>query len=1168
MWYHESGITACCMKPFIHLHLHSEYSLLDSTLRIKDLVRKAGEYNMPAAALTDHGSMLGAIHFHDEAMKGGIKPIIGSELYVAMGSRLEKPERGEDRTNYHHLVALVKNDQGYKNLCELITRSYIEGFYRKPRVDKELLEKYGDGLIIMSACIQGEIPYLLLRDHDDQAEAAARWYQNRFRDDFFLEIQDHGLPQQREVLPKLVELAHRLSIPLVASNDVHYTNLGDADARDILICLQTREVLANDERAMKKETEEMYFKSTAEMERLFPAYPESLAVTMDIAARCQFSFRLGKYFLPEFKVPVGTTIDDYFEKICLDGFARLQQEYLAKGKKLKHPIPQYEERLRYEIEKIREMGFPGYFLIVWDILRHAREIGIPVGPGRGSVVGSLVAFAMSITQIDPLEYDLIFERFLNPSRVSMPDIDMDFDGERRDEVISYIRQRYGEENVAQIITFGKMKARLAVRDIGRVMGIALPNVDRLAKMIPEGPGVTLTQVLKDNKDLEKEIRGNPETGKLFDFALKLESNVRHTSMHAAGVVIAPRKLTEFMPLYKTRDDITTHFEKEEVEHLGLLKMDILGLKTLTIIRNILSELRAVEGKEIDLDNIPLTDARTFKVFQKGDTDGIFQFESSGMRDMLKKVKPTRIEDLIVLNGLYRPGPLQAGMVDTYINRKIGREEVEYIIPEVEDVLKDTCGIIVFQEQVMRILVKVAGFTMSGADEIRKIMGKKQMDKMPAQHKKFMEMATARGFDKKKLDVLWSQMETFAGYGFNKSHSAAYAYLAYQTAYLKAHFPVYFMAAHLSSESEKTSTSSKIIQYISESKKMGFDILPPDINRSHENFRVESPTSIRFGLVGLKGAGASAVASIMAARDAGGPFASYSDFLRRIDLTKVNKTVVEGLTKAGALDGFGIRRKVLFESLPDCLRQAQSLAKRGETPQRSLFADAALSEVVIAPEFAALEEWSEAELIQGEKEIGGVYITRSPVEKFAAEITKVSNTSIGAILAKEFTGEQIKLGGAVTSFSERKSRKGAPYGELFFEDLTGRIKVLAFKDRWIKVREELKVDTPYFLEGKNSEGEEATIYLESLVELESFLKKKARKILIHLRYDQITPAFNEKLQGKLERNRDSVPYMVEVVRPDGYRVILNAEENQGLKATTAMKRDIEKLTGENSVEILF
>jgi len=1156
------------MKPFIHLHLHSEYSLLDSTLRIKDLVRKAGEYNMPAAALTDHGSMLGAIHFYDEAMKGGIKPIIGSELYVAMGSRLEKPERGEDRTNYHHLVALVKNDQGYKNLCELITRSYIEGFYRKPRVDKELLEKYGDGLVIMSACIQGEIPYLLLRDHDDQAEAAARWYQNRFRDDFFIEIQDHGLPQQREVLPKLVELAHRLSIPLVASNDVHYTNLGDADARDILICLQTREVLANDERAMKKETEEMYFKSTAEMERLFPAYPESLAVTMDIAARCQFSFRTGKYFLPEFKVPAETTIDDYFEKICLDGFARLQQEYLAKGKKLKHPIPQYEERLRYEIEKIREMGFPGYFLIVWDILRHAREIGIPVGPGRGSVVGSLVAFAMSITQIDPLEYDLIFERFLNPSRISMPDIDMDFDGERRDEVISYIRERYGEENVAQIITFGKMKARLAVRDIGRVMGIALPNVDRLAKMIPEGPGVTLTQVLKDNKDLEKEIRGNPETGKLFDFALKLESNVRHTSMHAAGVVIAPRKLTEFMPLYKTRDDITTHFEKEEVEHLGLLKMDILGLKTLTIIRNILGELRAVEGKEIDLDNIPLTDARTFKVFQKGDTDGIFQFESSGMRDMLKKVKPTRIEDLIVLNGLYRPGPLQAGMVDTYINRKIGREEVEYIIPEVEDVLKDTCGIIVFQEQVMRILVKVAGFTMSGADEIRKIMGKKQMDKMPAQHKKFMEMATARGFDKKKLDVLWSQMETFAGYGFNKSHSAAYAYLAYQTAYLKAHFPVYFMAAHLSSESEKTSTSSKIIQYISESKKMGFDILPPDINRSHENFRVESPTSIRFGLVGLKGAGASAVASIMAARDAGAPFASYSDFLRRIDLTKVNKTVVEGLIKAGALDGFGIRRKVLFESLPDCLRQAQSLAKRGETPQRSLFADAALSEVVIAPEFAALEEWSEAELIQGEKEIGGVYITRSPVEKFAAEITKVSNTSIGAILAKEFTGEQIKLGGAVTSFGERKSRKGAPYGELFFEDLTGRIKVLAFKDRWIKVREELKVDTPYFLEGKNSEGEEATIYLESLVELESFLKKKARKILIHLQYDQITPAFNEKLQGKLERNRDSVPYMVEVVRPDGYRVILNAEDNQGLKATTAMKRDIEKLTGENSVEILF
>lgn len=1156
------------MKSFIHLHLHSEYSLLDSTLKIDALVRRARELNMPAVALTDHGSMLGAVHFYKEARKAEIKPVIGAELYVAPGSRLEKPERENGAPAYHHLVALVKNDQGYRNLCELITSSFLEGFYRKPRIDKEILARHAEGLIILSSCIHGEVPYDLLHGRPDRAEEAARWYRDRFGDDYFIEIQDHGLPQQKQVLPLLTELAGRLSIPLVASNDVHYLGRADADAREILICLQTNEVLSNAERAMKKETDEMYLKSTDEMAALFGAWPEALANPLDIAGRCNFDFRMKKYFLPDFQVPVRMSIDSYFEKICLEGFERIQHQYLAKAKHLKYPEKVYEERLRYEIEKIREMGFPGYFLIVWDIIRFAREQGIPVGPGRGSVVGSLVAFAMGITTIDPLEYDLIFERFLNPERISMPDIDIDFDGERRDEVIEYIRRKYGSENVAQIVTFGRMKAKLAIRDIGRVLEMPLHYVDKLAKMIPEGPKAELKKSIAENPDLQREIKHNADTARLVDFALRLENNVRHTGMHAAGVVIAPRKLTEFMPLYTARGDVTTHFEKDEVENLGLLKMDILGLKTLTIIRNILRELKEVENRDVDLEAIPLQDARTFKVFQKGDTDGIFQFESSGMRDYLKRSKPARIEDLIVLNALYRPGPLQSGMAEVYVNRKLGREAVSYIFPELEEILRDTYGIIVFQEQVMQISVRIAGFSMSEADEMRKIMGKKQADKMPAQEKKFVERAVARNFARKKVEELFSQMATFAEYGFNKSHSTAYAYLAYQTAYLKAHFPVYFMSAHLSSESEKTTTDSKIIQYISESRKMGIDILPPDINRSREYFRVESPTSIRFGLIGLKNAGQAAVTAILHARDQGGPFRDYPDFIQRIDLTKVNKAVLESLIKAGTLDGFGEKRRVLFDSVADVIKQAQTLEKNRERRQRSLFTGEEASPIVIPDPHRRQEEWSETELMQGEKEIAGIYIRHNPLEKFSAELNRVSNTSVAAILSREFRGEMIRLGGVVSQFSQRRSRKGDAYGEMFFEDLTGRIKVLAFKDRWEKIRNDVPLDIPVFIEGRLPESDEPNIYLETISELEPMLKKKARKIQITVPYGLLEGDFNDRLKARLERNRDSVPYMLVIERSDGYRVVINSEQGDGLKATAGMKKDIEKLTGANSVEILF
>jgi len=1006
-----------------------------------------------------------------------------------------------------------------------------------------------------------------LLGREEEAYEAAKWYRETFKDDFYIEIQNHGLPQQVEVLPKLITLSKDLSIPLVASNDVHYLDKEDADARDILICLQTNEVLSNPDRPMKKETDQMYLKSTEEMRDLFADVPGCTDASVDIAVKCNFDFKLGTYFLPEFAVPGQTTIDDYFEKICRQGFNKIRDSLKNK----KNSIDIYEKRLAYEIEKIREMGFPGYFLITWDIIKFAKDNAIPVGPGRGSVVGSLVAYVMGITSIDPLDYDLLFERFLNPERVSLPDIDIDFDGERRDEVIEYIRKKYGADSVAQIVTFGKMKAKLAIRDIGRVLEIPLGDVNKLAKMIPEGPKVELKKEIDSNPELQKEIKRVPESTKLIDFALKLENTVRHTSMHAAGVVIAPKRLSEFLPLYKTKDDIVTQFEKDEVEEIGLLKMDILGLKTLTIVKNILKEVKEIEGTEIILEKISLTDEKTFKIFQDGDTDGIFQFESSGMREYLKRSNPNKIEDLIVLNALYRPGPLGSGMAESYVKRKMGKEKVTFIFPELKEILEDTYGIIVFQEQVMRISQVIAGFSLSKADEMRKIMGKKLTHKLPGVRKDFTAGAAKRSFNKKKVENLFSQMSTFAEYGFNKSHSTAYAFLAYQTAYLKAHFPVYFMSGHLSNEAGKTATSSKIIQYIAESKKMGIEILPPAVNKSHQDFRVETRTSIRFGLRGLKNVGDAAVKCIVEERNNGGVFKNFPEFIERIDLTKTNKTVLESMIKAGALDCFGIKRRTLFDSVEEIIKQAAILEKRRDKNQMSLFSEEEdMTGVVIPKEHLARDEWTETEIIQGEKEVTGIYISQNPLEKFRREIRRVSNTTIAKLEAKEFKGETVRLGGVITEYKEVKSKKGTFYGSLSFEDLSGRLKILAFKDKWEKLKKNIKLDFPYFVEGRLPVGDEqnSSIFLEEITELEAALRKKARRISIKVDYDRLNSAFNKKLKEKIRANHDSVPYRIEVNRSDGYRARIDSESGDGLQATLSMKNDIEELTGENTVEILF
>ncbi len=1170
------------MNSFIHLHLHSEFSLLDSNLKIPGMIKRAQQLNMPAIAMTDHGNILGAVNFYKNAIKSGIKPIIGSELYVAEHSRFSKPNRKKGEINYHHLVALVKNKQGYRNLCELITEAYLEGFYFKPRVDKEILEKYKEGLVILSACIQGEIPYNLLHNREEKAYESAKWYREVFKDDYYLEMQDHGLSQQIEVIPKLQDMSTELSIPLVATNDVHYLTKEDSDAREILICLQTGHVLSDDNRAMKKQTDEMYLKSTEEMSELFSDIPESISTSFDIAAKCNFDFKLGELSLPTFDVPEEFTIDGYFEKICRDGFAILRDTFLDKRK----PIEVYEKRLSYEIDKIREMGFPGYFLIVWDIIKFSKDSGIPVGPGRGSVVGSLVAYVMGITNVDPLEYDLLFERFLNPERVSMPDIDLDFETERRGEVIDYIRNKYGKENTAQIVTFGKMKAKMAIRDIGRVLELPLSDVNQIAKMIQDGPKVELQKEIDTNSELRDAIKLKPERKKLIEFALKLENNVRHTSMHAAAVVIAPRKMTEFMPLYKTKDDIVTQFEKDEVEEVGLLKMDILGLKTLTIIKNILDEIYDVEKKKIDLDTIPFDDEKTYKVFQAGDTDGIFQFESSGMRDYLKKSKPERIEDLIALNALYRPGPLNSGMADSYVKRKLGKEKVEYVFPVLEPILKDTYGVIVYQEQVMQISVTLAGFSLGKADEMRKVMGKKLEQKLPALEAAFVAGAVKKKYNKKKAEKLFSQMKEFAQYGFNKSHSTAYGFIAYQTAYLKAHYPVYFMAAHLSSEASKTSKDSKVIQYISESKKMGIEILPPDINKSVESFRAETLTTIRFGLKGLKNVGSAALKSIIESRDKKGGFSSYSDFIINIELSKVNKGVLESLIKSGSLDFFNTKRSTLFSSIEDTIAQAGHIEKNKNSGQRSLFTgENSLNTIIIQKKHTELGEWTEQEIIKGEKEITGIYISQHPLESYHKEIKKLSNTSISNLA--DFKSNTVKLVGVITEFNQKRSKKGTFYGNIFFEDLTGRQSILVFnntrkpwnkngnqnsekKVTWDEIKQNLEVDTPYYIEGQksDSDNENPDLYLNKIVKLDDFINKEAKRVFIKVDYSCIDDDFTDKLNETLTNNIGKIPYRIIIIdKIEKHKTIIESDED-GLRPDNKAIKELNAIKGIVAIETIY
>ncbi len=1025
------------MPSFVHLHLHSHYSLLDGANRLDDVIAAAREAGMPALALTDHGNLFGAVEFFHKARQAGIQPILGMEAYVAQGShRVREPGRGAS----NHLVLLARDETGYRNLIRLTSRSYLDGFYYKPRVDKDLLRDHAQGLIALSACLKGEINELILASRECEAEQAACEMREIFGPgNFYLELQDHGIEAQRQANDVLRRIAGRQGFPLVVTNDCHYLRPEDWFAHDVLLCVGTQKTLSDPDR-LRYASRHFYLKSAAEMAALFPRDGEAIENTVAIAERCTLEIPGGGFHLPEFPVPQGYRVEDYFAEVARRGLDGRLEETARRSEAgpAKRPPEAYRRRLESEIDVICRMGFAGYFLIVWDFIRYARGQGIPVGPGRGSAAGSLVAYALRITDIDPLRYDLLFERFLNPERVSLPDIDIDFCMRRRGEVIQYVNEKYGRDRVAQIITFGTLAAKAVIRDVGRVMGIPYSRVDRIAKLVPDMTR-SLAEAARDVEALAREVESDPDVRRIVEVGSKLEGLPRHASLHAAGVVIAPRPIEELVPLYKTgKDEVITQWDKDVIESLGLLKMDFLGLRTLTVIDDTLKTL-GHQGIELDLEAVALDDAATFELFCAGRTSGIFQFESSGMKDLLRRARPSKFEDLAAINALYRPGALSVGMVEEFIQRKQRKKKVRHILPATRPILEETYGVIAYQEQVMQIAVEVAGFTRGEADVLRKAMGKKRPEVMAQQKEKFTSGAAARGVPREKAAELWEHIEPFAGYGFNKSHSVAYAMLAYKTAYLKAHYPTAFMAAMLSSE---MSSKENVAKYLGECHEMGIRVLPPDINESGWSFLI-SGDAIRFGLGAVKGVGESAVEAILTARR-DGRFRDASHFARAVDLKVVNHKICESLIRAGCFDSLGVHRAALITALDRLLEEAHRSRREVEEGQGTLFGGAAAP----SPEIdLTLPEWSERERLRCEKEALGFYLTGNPLEEHREEMARLVTHTTAEI--REGCEGGVVLGGLVTRLARTKIKTGPNAGRLMarfvLEDLAGSVPVAVFAD---------------------------------------------------------------------------------------------------------------------------
>ena len=1105
-------------SQFTHLHLHTQYSLLDGAIRVKDLFTKVHELGMDTVAVTDHGNMFGAIDLYSEAKQHGKKLIFGCETYVAASDRHDKT----NRRNYH-LILLAKNDVGYKNLSYLNSMGYLEGFYYNPRIDKQLLRDHSDGLIGLSACLGGEIAQTLEKHGVAAAEETAREYASLFAPgDFFLELMPTPMAEQETLNGELVRMSKKLDIPLVATNDCHYVSRTDAAAHDVLMAIQTGKSL-KDEKRLKHVVDSYYMKSPAEMDAHFKDVPQAIENTAAIAARCDVKLKLGETFLPTYKVPEGETLDTYIGKLVDDGLARRFRTFAERGTAFDPDA--YRERCRTELAVIQKMGFSGYFLIVWDFINWAKEHGIPVGPGRGSGAGSAVAWALRITDIDPLEFKLLFERFLNPERVSMPDFDVDFCMNRRGEVIKYVQDKYGREQVGQIATFHQLKARGVIRDIARAMEIPFGEADKLAKLVPEpvqGKSPPVRDAIEQTPELKQLYNDSPLHRELLDLAASLEGLNRNAGMHAAGVVIAERPLWEYVPCFRGQnDEIVTQFAMKEVEKAGLVKFDFLGLKTLTVIQTALRliNLQRPPDDPLDIDTIPKDDPDVYKMIARADTTGVFQLESSGFREMLKTLKPDCLEDIVAAVALYRPGPLEGGMVEDFIDRKHGRKKVEYLHPALADVLADTYGVIVYQEQVMQIAQVMGGYSLGGADLLRRAMGKKKPEEMAKEKSKFLAGAKAKGIDDKIAAQVFELMEFFAGYGFNRSHSAAYGWITYQTAYLKHHFPHEFMAGLMSCDADNI---DNVVKFIAEARAMGLVVERPDLDESAADFTVVARGDakvIRFGLGAVKGVGATAVDAIIEARAQGGSFDSLFDVCRRVDTQKCNRRVLEQLIKSGALDGLpgGIHRAKLLANLDSALERGAAEQRDRRSGQTSLFGLLAAAEPIQAPgggggvqteTYQEVEPWGPKELLAFEKEALGFYVSGHPLDRYRGDLQRYASAAASDYAAGKKAPGDASVGGIVSQYREMITKKGDKMARFVLEDAEGTLEVIAFPKTFEKVRHVLVSDEPILCTGQvknegSADSPEWKMLLESAAPLSELRQQKTTRVDIKLNADHLT-----------------------------------------------------------------
>jgi DNA polymerase-3 subunit alpha len=1168
------------VTPFVHLHLHSQYSLLDGAIRIEDLVAKAKQHQMPALAITDHGNMFGAVEFYLKCKKAGIKPVIGCELYIAPDSRFSKDAKGISEAAYH-LILLCENLEGYKNLSYLTSAGFKEGFYYRPRIDRALLEQHSEGLIALSACLKGEVAMQCGRGRMDEALETARWYSELFPGRYYIEIQENTLPEQDTVNQRLMEVARELHLPLVATNDCHYLNREDAKAHEVLLCIQTGKTMA-DPTHMKFSADEFYVKTPEEMAAAFHYAPEAISNTVAIAERCNLELPLEKeYYFPHFEPPEGKTHDDMLEDQAVAGLTER-----LKTIRLKYPdMPPeqeqaYWDRLRIELDCIRQMKFPAYFLIVADFINWAKEQGIPVGPGRGSAAGSLVAYAIRITDLDPLPYNLLFERFLNPERISMPDIDVDFCQDQREKVIEYVVEKYGRERVCQIITFGTMKAKAVVRDVGRALGMPYSDVDKIAKLVPDDLKMTVPKALEQEPQLRELRDSDPQIKELLETAICLEGLARNAGTHAAGVVVAPDQLEEYLPVYKDQKTggINTQYSMKYVEMVGLVKFDFLGLKNLTVIQNAVRMIRDGQNPAFDITRLRDDDQASYDLISSGNTTGIFQLESSGMKEMLVKLKPSCFEDVIAACALYRPGPLGSGMVDDFIERKHGRKQVVYDLPQLEPILKDTYGVIVYQEQVMQIARSLAGYSLGQADLLRRAMGKKDDKEMARQKDQFLAGAQAQQIDPRKAEAIFDLMAKFAEYGFNKSHSAAYALIAYQTAYLKAHYPVEFMAALLSCDMDST---DKVLKNISDCREQGIEVLPPDINRSGQSFTVVG-NSMRFGLGAVKGVGGGAIESILEARQ-DGPFTDLYDFCERVDLRRVNRKVLEALVKCGAFDSLHQFRAPLMAALDDAVAAGQRFQEEQNSAQVSLFGD--LPETTggtkTVRKLPVVDEWLDKEKLGYEKEALGFLITGHPLDRYVHDIKRFASAEITRLTDLPENSE-VRVCGIVTSLKEITTKKGDRMGFVTIEDLTGQIEITVFSDMYIQFNHLLKCDDPLLITGKLEKGEKGCKLLvmkpqegngrkfPGQVSVNGDIKllaeaqeQQTTRISLTLRLPELT---NEKLapiRQLLENHPGTLPVQLLLEIPARSQTVIKLPEHLKVAASDEFRLAVERCVGYNA-----